>query len=471
MACMNSRGRSAFGSFFLDRSISINPAAYSYLFIMQHLWLAADLYRKTKMIFLKQTSGFGLLHTVLLILVSYTLRPPFCSAQNVPSLLLERPFTSTFSIVAYDPETQQWGIAVATNNLYVGNSTIYIQPGVGAISVIAETLPDYGVVGLRQLSRGKSPKDAIEMIRKTDDQADYRQVSVVNKRGETYAFTGHSLTYMKGQASHRIGNGYVVMGNQLADSVLNWMANTYEQAKGTLAQRLLAGLIAGQKAGGQVNGKQSAALVVKGSQEEWFNQIDLRVDHSYTPFDDLQRLLNYHYGRPYLNRSITQLRKGNVAQGMALLQQADTLVRGWYGIYNKLATAYILAGQDEKALAILVDALQHEPAWKENLPAFYYLRKYPVYRQLINEEAFTVTDWSMALQQTLNLGKVEEALALANQLVARYPNASYLAYLQGNAYKANKNTVSATICYQKALQLDKQNADARRALQILTKNQ
>lgn len=392
------------------------------------------------------------------------------SGQNLPSLLTGRLFNSTFSITAYDSAAQQWGIAVATNNIYVGNSTIYIRPGVGAVSVIAETLPDYGIVGLSQLSRGKSPKEVIEAIRQKDDQADYRQVAMIDKQGQAYAFTGHSLIYMKGMAGHRIGKNYIVMGNQLADSVLSRMAATYEQAKGTFAQRLLAGLIAGQQAGGQVNGKQSAALVVKGSREEWFNQIDLRVDHSYTPFEDLHRLLNYHYGRPYLNQAITQFRNGNKARGLNLLERADTLVRGWYGLYSNLATAYILAGQDEKALSILTDALQHEPAWKANLPAFYYLRKHPAYRLLINEDSFTVKDWSIALQQTLNLGKTDDALRLVNLLTDRYPNDSYLAYVAGNVYRAAKQTALARLSYQKALRLDAQNANARRSLQTITDN-
>ncbi|MVM33791.1 DUF1028 domain-containing protein [Spirosoma sp. HMF4905] len=419
------------------------------------------------MTFLKQSHPSTLRNLTTLLIGFGCTFSLFVQAQNLPSLLTERPFNSTFSIVAYDAKAQQWGIAVATNNIYVGNSTIYIQPGVGAISVIAETLPDYGINGLKQLSQGKLPEEAINFTRQTDDQADYRQVSVVDKQGRAYAFTGHSLTYMKGQAGHRIGNGYVVMGNQLADSVLTRMAHTYEQATGTLAQRLVASLIAGQKAGGQVNGKQSAALVVKETQDEWFNQIDLRVDHSYTPFDDLHRLLNYHNGRPFLNQAITQLRMGNRERGMGLLHRADTLVKGWYGIYSKLATAYSLAGQDEKALAVIQDALQHEPAWRENLSAFYYLRSYPTYRKLIDETKFTVKDWSNAIQQTLNLGKAAEALKLANQLADRYPQATYIAYLQGNAYKANKDVINAKVCYQKALRLDPQNADARRALQTL----
>ncbi|CAN5585622.1 hypothetical protein BH09BAC4_BH09BAC4_45530 [soil metagenome] len=392
-----------------------------------------------------------------------------CSqAQNLPSLLTERPFNSTFSITAYDPKAQQWGIAVATNNIYVGNSTIYVQPGVGAISVIAETLPDYGTTGLKQLSQGRSPREAIDVIRSKDSLADYRQVAVVDKQGQTYAFTGHALTYMKGSAGHHIGKGYVVMGNQLADSVLHAIATTFERTSGTLAQRLLASLIAGQQAGGQVNGKQSAALTVKGSRDEWFNQIDLRVDHSYTPFTDLQRLLNFHYGRPYVNQSIAQLRMGNRERGLALLQRADTLTTGWYGMYGKLATAYILAGQDEKAIAKIEDALQHEPAWRENLSAFYYLITYPSFRNLIDEKKFTAKDWSNAIQQTLNLGKTTEALTLANELALRYPTVSYIAYLQGNVYLAISDTSAAKGCYQKALRLDSQNGDARRALQKIT---
>ncbi len=190
------------------------------------------------------------------------------SAQNLPSLLTEKNINSTFSILAYDKSVQEWGIAVATNNIYVGNSTIYIEPGVGAFSVIAETEPKYAVEGFKKLKEGKSIEQAISEVKSKDDAANYRQISGMDAKGDVFAFTGKSLKYWNGNASEILGDNYVVMGNQLADEVLSKMSTVFKNSKGTLAQRLLKSLVAGQNAGGQISGKQSAAVVVKGINDE-----------------------------------------------------------------------------------------------------------------------------------------------------------------------------------------------------------
>ncbi len=219
--------------------------------------------------------------------------------QNLPSLLTEKNINATFSIIAYDEETQEWGIAVATDNIYVGNSTVYIEPGVGAFSVIAETNPQYAIEGFEKLKEGKPIREAITEVRNKDKNANLRQVAGIDAQGNVYAFTGNSLKYWKGHSSELMSENYVVMGNQLKEGVLAAMSKSFVSAKGTLAQRLLKSLQAGQEAGGQVSGKQSAAVAVKGLNNAWYNQIDLRVDHSKTPIKDLSVLLDYIMGELY----------------------------------------------------------------------------------------------------------------------------------------------------------------------------
>lgn len=231
--------------------------------------------------------------------------------QNLPSLLTEKNINATFSILAYDEKAQEWGIAVATNNIYVGNSTIYIEPGVGAFSVIAETEPLYAYNGLKALKMGKSIQEAIEQTKQNDKEHFLRQVSGIDATGNVYAFTGSALKYWQGNSNHKLGYRFVVMGNQLANNVLETMHRTFIATQGTLAERLLKSLIAGQQSGGQVQGKQSAALVVKGTHNEWFNNIDLRVDNAREPFNELQKLLNYHYGRIRLNQAVYAIRSQN----------------------------------------------------------------------------------------------------------------------------------------------------------------
>jgi uncharacterized Ntn-hydrolase superfamily protein len=403
------------------------------------------------------------------LLFFYLLSSTSVFSQNLPSLLLDRNIQSTFSITAYDKSTKEWGIAVATNNIYVGNATVYIQPGLGAFSVIAETEPVYAANGFQQLVTGKSIEEAIEYTRKTDQEALYRQVAGIDGTGNCYAFTGAALKYWNGMAGHRIGANYIVMGNQLADSVLASMATTFEHTTGTLAERLLKSLVAGQQAGGQINGKQSAALAVKGANNEWFNQIDLRVDHSKTPFEDLQKLLNYHYGRIRLNQALYAIDKGNINRGEDLLQQATTMVEGWNGMYGKIAKAHILLGNEAKAVAIIQKALLENPQWKENLPAFYCLSNHRTIQQLLKPDSFSVKDWNSAIAFLTGINRAGQGIELANKVLKKHPESSYTWYLLGKAYKQEGKVDLAREAIGKAVQLDGANEEARVLLQDLRK--
>ncbi len=389
------------------------------------------------------------------------------NSQNIPSLVLNKNINSTFSIVAYDADEQEWGIAVATNNIYVGSSTIYIEPGVGAFSVIAETEPIYGINGLAQLKKGMSIEESIQNTRNSDEESHYRQVSGIDAKGQVYAFTGEALKYWKGSAAYLYGEGYVIMGNQLAENVLSKMAETYEKSRGTLAERLLESLIAGQKAGGQITGKQSTALAVKGSNHEWFNQIDFRVDNSKTPFNDLQVLLNYHYGRIRVNQTIYALKMNNEKRAQGLLLQAESLTDGWSGMYSKIALAHLLMGNEDKAITVIQKALDENKEWKSILPVFYCLKEHPEIKKLIHEEAFSVKDWNNAIMIMVELNRLDEGIQLAKRTLNTYPNSSYTHYLLGKALKKNGVLERAKSSLEKALQLDKENVEAQRLLLFL----
>jgi uncharacterized Ntn-hydrolase superfamily protein len=103
---------------------------------------------------------------------------------------------------------EEWGIAVATNNIYVGNSTVYVQPGLGAFSVIAETNPNYAINGFSELTKGRSIKEAIEYTGRVDVDANFRQIAGIDSIGNVYAYTGSALKFWKGYSSHLIGKIY-----------------------------------------------------------------------------------------------------------------------------------------------------------------------------------------------------------------------------------------------------------------------
>lgn len=384
--------------------------------------------------------------------------------QNLPSLLTERNINSTFSILAYDENAKEWGVAVATDNIDVGNSTIYIQPELGAFSVIAETERKYALEGFKKLKEGKSIEQAITEVKDNDKGANYRQISGIDANGNVFAFTGKLLKYWNGNTSEICRKNHVVMGNQLADNVLSEMSQTFESPEGTLAERLLKSLVAGQNAGGQISGKQSAAIVVKGANNEWFNQIDLRVDNSKNPIKELKTLMSYHYGRIRLNQAIYTKRAGNLGRAKQKLVEAESMLDGWTGMYSKIAGANIAMGNEDAAVQWIKKGLAENPNWSVNLPAFYYLRENTEMKSIIQPESFSTTDWESALGMLSNLGRELEVIALAKNLIAKNIESSYLNFLLGRSFFYEKEQDKAIGHLEKALLMDKDNIEAENLL-------
>ena len=166
----------------------------------------------------------------------------------------------TFSIVGFDPETKDLGVAVASKFIAVGALVPWAEANVGAIATQALANISYGPRGLELLRRGYSAKKVLQILISDDPQREERQVGIVDSKGEAAAFTG-SKCYP--YAGHIIGENYAVQGNILTGpEVLEEMAKAFEQTKGELVDKLLAALEAGDKAGGDRRGKQSAAIIV-----------------------------------------------------------------------------------------------------------------------------------------------------------------------------------------------------------------
>jgi uncharacterized Ntn-hydrolase superfamily protein len=193
----------------------------------------------------------------------------------------------TWSIIARDEATGHFGIAVATRFFAVGARVPYIAAGVGAIATQALVNPYYGIDGLKLLCEGKSPRDVIEMLKAGDSGHASRQLHVMDPRGQIAAHTGADCVDWCG---HVEGQGFSIAGNMLAggrvldDTAAAWIANE----RLPFAQRLIAAMRAGEAAGGDKRGKQSAALLIHGD-EEW-SALDLRVDDHADPLSELDRL-------------------------------------------------------------------------------------------------------------------------------------------------------------------------------------
>jgi uncharacterized Ntn-hydrolase superfamily protein len=206
----------------------------------------------------------------------------------------ERATCNTFSIVAFDPETNEWGIAVASKYLAVGSAVSWAKAGVGAVATQASVNVLLGNAALELMGKGKSAKEALDELMKEDAGRDIRQVGVIDKNGMIANYTGSKCNPWAGA---KAGKNYTCQGNLLTGpEVLDSMAKGFEETKASLGVRLLFSLAAGEKAGGDKRGKQSAALLVVkpngGPNSLGDRWLDFRVDDHPNPIDELIRVAN-----------------------------------------------------------------------------------------------------------------------------------------------------------------------------------
>ena len=197
----------------------------------------------------------------------------------------------TFSIVGYDPKEKEWGIAVQSKFLGVGAVVPFAKAGVGAVATQSYANTAYGPQALELMEAGKTAAEALEIITKDDPDKEMRQVGLIDAKGNPATFTG---TYCYDWAGGNTGEHFAAQGNILIEGTVEAMARTFSEAKGSLAERLLAALDAGQEAGGDSRGQQSAALLVVKEAGGYggYNDryIDLRVDDHPEPIKELIRI-------------------------------------------------------------------------------------------------------------------------------------------------------------------------------------
>lgn len=196
----------------------------------------------------------------------------------------------TFSIVARDPETGAFGVAVSTAVPCVGGIVPHIKPGVGAIATQAYTNPALAIDGLPLIEQGMSPEEALTSLLAKDVGAATRQCAGIDVKGRVFAFSGNECVDWYGSRS---GENYSVQGNMLVGAeTVDAMAEAFEESRGHLSSRLLKALEAGQAAGGDNRGRESAALVVAPFDDAEYSKIDIRVDLHHDPVAELRRIFN-----------------------------------------------------------------------------------------------------------------------------------------------------------------------------------
>jgi uncharacterized Ntn-hydrolase superfamily protein len=281
-------------------------------------------------------------------------------AARKPKPKPRRP-VATYSIVARDPETGQLGVAVQPHWFSVGPLVPWAEAGLGAVATQAMVRVDYGPLGLERMRAGLSAPEALAELIADDPAANVRQIGMVDAQGRGAAHTGESATP---EAGHYVGDGFTVQANlMLSDCVWPAMAQAFEASSGDLAERLMLTLEAAERAGGDIRGRQSAAmLVVSGTNtgKPWDDRlVDLRVEDHPDPLVELRRLLNLSRMYRLLNEGDLWIEKGEIekaakAYNAALEMAPDQATNGEAAFWTGVSLANV--GKVDEALGYLARA-------------------------------------------------------------------------------------------------------------------
>ncbi len=272
----------------------------------------------------------------------------------------------TYSLVARDPASGELGVAVQSHWFSVGSIVTWARAGVGAVATQSVAEPAYGERLLARLARGEPVAAALAAELAADEVEHFRQVAAVDAAGVVAAHTGEGCIAHAGQAQ---GDGFGAQANMMASPAV-WpaMAAAFERATGQLAERLLEALEAGEEAGGDVRGRQSAALLVVPAQgEPWETVVDLRVEDSPEPLAELRRLLALDRAYALADRADELAGSAEHERAAGLYAEAaaaapEKLELGFWAGLGIAATGDLEAGA-----ARVAEVIEADPAWAELL--------------------------------------------------------------------------------------------------------
>jgi uncharacterized Ntn-hydrolase superfamily protein len=272
----------------------------------------------------------------------------------------------TYSIVARDPDSGELGVAVQSHWFSVGSIVSWAEPGVGAVATQSIAEPAYGPRLLQRLRDGQAPRDALDELLAADEHARVRQVAVVDGSGAVAVHTGDGcIAY----AGHVEGEAFTAQANMMAGpEVWPAMAETFSASSGPLARRLLAALDAAEAAGGDVRGRQSAALlVVPREGEPWQRAVELRIEDHTTPLGELRRLLDLSDAYAFADKADGLMAEGRHDEAaeagrraLELAPASDELVF-WAGL------GMVQAGDLEGGVERVRSAIEMHSGWRDLL--------------------------------------------------------------------------------------------------------
>jgi uncharacterized Ntn-hydrolase superfamily protein len=283
---------------------------------------------------------------------------------------------STFSIIARDPATGELGECVTSKAFAGGNGGFTGKGGVAIIAHQAARNPMYGQMGIQLIETGMSPQEALAYLQRADTAPESRQVAILDIQGRSAVYTsgGESSGGAGAWRGHHCGTNYCAQGNTLVGpQVIEAVWKTFESATGPLAERLMAAIDAGQAAGGDSRGKQTAALLIvkpKAGPAGWSDRsIDLRVDDHPEPMVELRRLLNVLRSGEMITQGNQKLNGGDLKGGLDILIAASQKAPGNDNTWVALANGYLKNNRKPDALNALKKAVELNPNNKQRLPA------------------------------------------------------------------------------------------------------
>jgi uncharacterized Ntn-hydrolase superfamily protein len=308
---------------------------------------------------------------LLALLVALSFTPSIYSQQNSarPPVSPLRP-VHTFSIVARDPNTGEIGVAVQSHWFSVGPIVPWAEAGVGAVATQSFVDPSYGKLGLDLMRIGKSAPDALKSLLAGDEGREVRQVAMIDAQGRVDAWTGKNDIQAAG---HIVGKDFSVQANlMLNDKVWPAMARAFESAKGDLADRMLAALDAAQAVGGDIRGRQSAALIVvtgKPTGQAWKDRLfDLRIDDSPEPLKELRRLVTLQRAYNHMNAGDLAVEKKDNEGALREYSAAEKLVPDNAEMIYWHAVALVNMGRVDESLPLFRKVFAMDKNWATLTP-------------------------------------------------------------------------------------------------------
>src|SRR5256714_5757069 len=304
------------------------------------------------------------LFVLAFILLGSQLYDSGVASQAQTSITPPRP-VHTFSIVARDPATGELGVAVQSHWFSVGAIVPWAEAGVGAVATQSFVDPSYGKNGLDLMRAGTSAPDALKELLAKDEGREVRQVAMIDAQGRVDAWTGKNDIQAAG---HIVGKDFSAQANlMLNDRVWPAMARAFESTKGDLAERMLAALDAAQAAGGDIRGRQSAAIIVvtgKPTGQPWKDRIfDLRVDDSPEPLRELRRLVRLQRAYNHMNAGDLAVEKKDNEGALREYGAAERLVPDNAEMVYWHAVALVNMGRLDESLPLFRKVFAMDKNW------------------------------------------------------------------------------------------------------------